>query len=231
MPRFMLTALLMFALRATALGDTSVWEIDPVHSSAQFAVRHLMVSTVRGEFGKMSGTVKLDDSDPTKSSIEATIDTASINTRIAKRDNDLKGPDFFDVTKYPTITFKSKKIAAAGEGKFKVTGDLTLHGVTKEIVLDVEGTTTPIKDHMGKMRLGGGATTTINRKDFGLAYNRALETGGVLIGEEVDVTIDVELTQKPDVAATATEAVTGAAAQTTSDAAKKAMQAVTGGAK
>jgi polyisoprenoid-binding protein YceI len=231
MHRFMLTALLVFALTATALGDTSVWEIDPAHSSAQFAVRHLMVSTVRGEFGKMSGTLKLDDSDPTKSSIEATIDATSINTRIAKRDEHLKSPDFFDVAKYPTVTFKSKKIETAGEGKFTVTGDLTLRGVTKEVVLNIEGTTTPVKDPMGKVRLGGGATTKINRKDFGLAYNRALETGGVLIGEEVNVTIDVELTQKPDVAATAMEAVTGAAAQTASDAARKAMQAVTGGAK
>jgi polyisoprenoid-binding protein YceI len=196
MRRFVAAAFIVCALRVAALADTSVWEIDPAHSSTLFAVRHLMVSTVRGEFGKVAGTVTLDESDPTKSSIEATIDTTSINTRNAKRDNDLKGPDFFDVAKYPTITFKSKKIEAVGEGKFKVTGDLTMHGVTREVVLDVEGTTTPIKDPMGRMKLGGGATTKLNRKDFGLIYNKTLETGGVLIGEEVDVTIDVELTQK-----------------------------------
>jgi polyisoprenoid-binding protein YceI len=196
MRRFVFTVLTILALRATALGDTSVWEIDPVHTSAQFAVRHLMVSTVRGEFGKTTGTLTLDEQDPTKSTIEATIDATSINTRIAKRDDHLKSPDFFDVAKYPTITFKSKKIEAVGEGKFKVTGDLTMHGVTKEIVLNVEGTTKSFKDPMGKLRIGGGATTKLNRKDFGLAYNKVLESGGVLVGDEVDITIDVELTQK-----------------------------------
>jgi polyisoprenoid-binding protein YceI len=196
MRRFAFAAFIILTLSTTALGDPSIWEIDSTHSSAQFAVRHLMVSTVRGGFGKVSGTVTLEESDPTKSAIEATIDTTSIDTRIAKRDDHLKSPDFFDVAKYPTITFKSKKIEAVGEGKFKVTGDLTMRGVTKEVVLDVEGTTKGVKDPMGKVRIGGGATTKLNRKDFGLAYNRALETGGVLIGEEVDVTIDVELTQK-----------------------------------
>jgi polyisoprenoid-binding protein YceI len=196
MRRFVAAAFIVLVLRVTALADTSAWEIDPAHSSTLFAVRHLMVSTVRGEFGKVTGTVTLDASDPTKSSIEATIDTTSINTRNAKRDDHLKGPDFFDVAKYPTMTFKSKKIEALGKGKFKVTGDLTMHGVTQEVVLDVEGATTPVKDPMGKMRLGGGATTKLNRKDFGIVYNRGLETGGILIGEEVDVTIDVELTQK-----------------------------------
>lgn len=196
MRRFVFAALIVFTLGTMALGATSVWEIDTSHSSAQFAVRHLMVSTVRGDFGKTTGTLTLDEQDPTKSTIEATIDVSSINTRNQKRDDHLKSPDFFDATTYPTMTFKSKKVEAAGEGKFKVTGDLTLRGVTKEIVLNVEGTTKPTKDPMGKMRLGGGATAKINRKDFGLAYNKALETGGVLIGEEVDITIDVELTQK-----------------------------------
>jgi polyisoprenoid-binding protein YceI len=196
MRRFIFTALMVIALRAIALGDTSVWEIDPAHTSAQFAVRHLMVSTVRGEFGKTTGTLTLDGQDPTKSMLDATIDATSLNTRITKRDDHLKSPDFFDVAQYPTITFKSKKIESAGEGKFKVTGDLTMHGITKEVMLNVEGSTKPTKDPAGKMRLGGGATTKINRKDFGLAYNKALETGGVLIGEDVDITIDVELTQK-----------------------------------
>lgn len=196
MHRFVAAVFIVLALRLTTLADTSVWEIDPAHSSVLFAVRHLMVATVRGEFGKVTGTVTLDENDPTKSSIEATIDTTSINTRNAKRDEHLRGPDFFDVEKYPTMTFKSTKIEALGEGKFKVSGDLTMHGVTKEVVLAVEGTTTPVKDPMGRVKLGGGATTTLNRKDFGIVYNRPLETGGILIGEEVDVTIDVELTRQ-----------------------------------
>lgn len=196
MRRFVLTAFLVLALRTVALGDASVWKIDPVHSSTQFAVRHMMVSTVRGEFGKVSGTVTLDENDPTKSVIEATIDAASINTRVEKRDKHLKSPEFFDVEKYPTITFKSKKIERVGEGKFTVVGDLTMRDVTKEVVLDVTGTTTPVKDPMGKMRLGGSATTTINRKDFGFSYNKLLETGGMLVGEDVNITIDVELTPK-----------------------------------
>lgn len=196
MHRLVLTAFIVFALQTTALGNTSVWQIDPIHSNVQFAVRHLMISTVRGEFSKVRGTVTLDESDPTKSVIEATIDTDSINTRVEKRDNHLKSPEFFDVEKYPTITFKSKKIATAGEGNFTVLGDLTMRGVTKEVVLNVAGTTKPVKDPTGKMRLGGSATTTINRKDFGFSYNKLLETGGVLVGDEVNITIDVELTQK-----------------------------------
>jgi polyisoprenoid-binding protein YceI len=203
MRRFVLFAGVFLALRATALADTSVWEIDPAHTSAQFAIRHLMVSTVRGEFSKVTGTVALNEQDPTQSTVEATIDAASLNTRIAKRDEHLKSPDFFDVAQYPTITFKSKKIEAAGDGKFKVTGDLTMHGVTKEVVLNVEGTPKPIKDPTGKLRIGGGATTRINRKDFGINYNRVLETGGVVVGDEVDITIDVELTQKQSTAAVA----------------------------
>ncbi len=196
MGRLFIVAIAIFTLVAPAFGATSVWEIDPVHTNSQFAVRHLMVSTVRGEFGKTTGTFTLDDQDTTKSTVEATIDASSINTRVEKRDAHLKSSDFFDVEKYPTLTFKSKKFETVGEGKFKVTGDLTLHGVTKEVVLNVEGTTTPFKDPMGKMRIGGMATTRINRKDFGLAYNKVLETGGMLVGDDVDITIDVELTQK-----------------------------------
>jgi polyisoprenoid-binding protein YceI len=201
MRRFFLCAVSALVMALPTLGKASVWEIDPAHSSAQFAIRHLMVSTVRGEFTKFSGTFTLDDKDLTKSTLEASIDVASINTRITKRDDHLKSPDFFDVATYPTMTFKSKKVEAAGEGKLKVTGDLTLHGVTKEVVLDVSGSTKSIKDPMGKMRLGGSATTKINRKEFGLTYNKTLETGGMLVGEEVDITIDVELTEKADTAA------------------------------
>jgi polyisoprenoid-binding protein YceI len=198
MRRFAVAALTLIVLGSPALGRAATWTIDPAHTSAQFAVRHLMVSTVRGEFGKVSGTVNLDEHDPAKTSIDATIDATSINTRVAKRDEHLKNPDFLDVAKYPTITFKSKKVEKVADTKFKVTGDLTLHGVTKEVVLDVEGSPTPIKDPSGNLRIGGVATTKINRQDFGLQWNRTLETGGVVIGDEVSITIDIELTRKAE---------------------------------
>jgi polyisoprenoid-binding protein YceI len=210
MRRFLLFVLTITSLGFPVLTRAATWDIDPAHTSAQFAVRHLMVSTVRGEFGKVSGTVNLDEQDPTKSSIEATIDTPSLNTRVTKRDDHLKGPDFFDVAQYPTITFKSKKIEKVGNSKFKVTGDLTLRGVTKEVVLDVEGSPEPIKDPLGNLRIGGQATTKINRKDFGIVYNTPLQTSGVLIGEEVTITIDVEITKKPEQASAAGSSAAGA---------------------
>jgi len=175
------------------LAAASMWQIDPVHTSAQFAVRHLMVSTVRGALGKVTGTAKLDDSDLTKSSVEASIDVTGIDTREPKRDEHLKSPDFFDVAKYPTITFKSKKITPVSDSKFQVTGDLTMHGVTKEVVLDVEGSPKPFTDPMGNLKLGGVANTKLNRKDFGVQWNKAMDGGGVVVGDTVDVTIDVEL--------------------------------------
>ena len=187
---------ILAALALPALAPAASWNLDPAHTSVQFSVRHLMVSTVRGAFGKVSGTVQADEQDPTRSKIEATIDAASIDTRIEKRDAHLKSADFLDVAKYPTITFVSKKIERAGQDHFKVTGDLTLHGVTREVTLDVEGPTTEIKDPMGKTRAGALATTTINRKDFGLAWNQALEAGGVAVGDEVKITIDVEATKQ-----------------------------------
>jgi polyisoprenoid-binding protein YceI len=168
-----------------------VWEIDSVHSGAHFTVRHMMVSNVRGEFGAVTGTLNLDEKDVTKSTVEASIDATTINTREPKRDTHLKSPDFFDVAKFPTITFKSKKVEAAGAGKLKVTGDLTMHGVTKSVVLDVEGPGAA----MGNKR-GASATTKINRKDFGLGWNKVLEAGGVAVGEEVKVEIDLELNKK-----------------------------------
>lgn len=190
---FILMAAVLFAPQVSG---ASTWQIDPAHTNAQFAVRHLMVSTVRGNFTKINGTVQLDDQDPTKSTIQATLDAASLDTRVEKRDQHLKSPDFFDVTKYPTLTFTSKKIQKVGDGQFQVTGDLTIHGVTKEVVLKVEGQPQPFRDPTGVMRVGGLATTKINRKDFGLTWNQALETGGVLVGDDVDITIDVELVQK-----------------------------------
>jgi polyisoprenoid-binding protein YceI len=174
----------------------STWEIDPAHTRANFAVRHLVISTVRGTMGQVTGTAVLDESDVTKSSVTATIDAKGIDTREAKRDEHLRGPDFLDVAKYPTITFTSKTVEPAGAGKYKVTGDLTLHGVTKEVTLDVTGSPTPMKDPFGNTKLGGVATTKLNRQDFGIAWSKALDGGGLVVGDEVEVTIDVELVKK-----------------------------------
>jgi polyisoprenoid-binding protein YceI len=188
--------MIAFTFAAPVLAHADNWQIDPMHTSVEFTVRHMMISNVKGTFEKTSGTVTVEGSDPTTAKIDATIDASSINTRVEKRDADLKSPDFLDVAKYPTITFKSTKVEAAGEGKWKVTGDLTLHGVTKPVVLDVESTGTPIKDPFGNTRAGASATTKINRKDFGVAYNKALEAGGVVVGDEVSITIDVEAIKK-----------------------------------
>ncbi|HET9100948.1 MAG TPA: YceI family protein, partial [Acidobacteriaceae bacterium] len=164
-----------------------LYAIDPAHSSVHFSVRHLMVSNVRGEFAKISGTVKYDPEKPETSTVEATIDATSISTRDAQRDAHLKSADFLDVEKFPALTFRSKKIeVAAGGGK--VTGDLTIHGVTREITLDVEGPTAEMKDPWGKQRIGASATAKLNRKDFGLTWNAALEAGGVMVGDEVKIT-------------------------------------------
>jgi len=188
-----ISALLLTAPLAAA---AATWDLDPAHTSVQFSVRHLMVSNVRGEFGKTSGTVEGDENDPTHAKLQATIDAASINTRIEKRDTHLRSPDFLDVAKYPTLTFVSTKIEPAGSGHFKVTGDLTLHGVTKPVVLDVEGPTPSMKDPWGKTRAGAQATTKINRKDFGLTWNQTLDAGGVAVGDELAITIDVEATKR-----------------------------------
>jgi len=204
MRRHLAFTFIAITLAVPAAGKASVWEIDPAHTSAQFAIRHLMVSTVRGDFRKVSGKVNLDDQDVTKSTVDATIDVASIDTGIAKRDDHLRSADFFDVAKYPTMTFKSKKIQkGSGDGNYKITGDLTLRGVTKEVVLDFEGNLKPVKSPQGKTLIGGMATTKINRKDFGLTWNAALETGGVAVGEDVTITIDIEMTQ-PNTTATST---------------------------
>ena len=185
---------LVAALPVLAHADS--WQIDPIHTSVEFTVRHMMISNVKGQFTKTSGTITVNGSDATSAQIDATIDATSIDTRVERRDDDLKGPNFLDVAKFPTITFKSTKVEAAGPGKWKVTGDLTLHGVTKPVVLDVEASGTPIHDPMGNTRAGASATTKINRKDFGLAYNKALEAGGVMVGDEVAISIDVEAIKK-----------------------------------
>jgi polyisoprenoid-binding protein YceI len=170
-----------------AVGQTQSWSIDPAHSSAQFAVRHMGISTVRGAFTKVSGSVQYDAADPQKTTIDATIDANSVDTRVEMRDNDLRSPNFFDVTKYPSLTFKSKRVEAVGGGKLKVSGDLTIHGVTKEIILDVEGPSAAVKDPGGNLHVGAGASTSINRKDFGV------NGAGPMVGDEVTITIDLEL--------------------------------------
>ena len=185
---------MMIALPMVARADT--WQIDPMHTSVEFTVRHMMISNVKGTFQKTAGTVTTNGSDPASATIDATIDASSVDTRVERRDAHLKSPDFLDVAKYPTITFKSTKIEAAGPGKFTVTGDLTLHGVTKPVVLDVETAGAPIKDPMGNMRAGASATTKIKRSDFGLTWNKALETGGLVVGDEVAISIDVEAIKK-----------------------------------
>jgi polyisoprenoid-binding protein YceI len=172
---------------------TSAWQIDPNHSSAQFAVRHLAISTVRGAFTKVSGTVQWDDTDITKSVVDVTIDAGSVDTRVEGRDKDLRSDHFFDVTKYPTITFKSKKVEQAGAGKLKITGDLTIHGTTKEVVLDVDGPTPAVKDPWGNQRMAATATTKVNRQDFGVKWNATMDNGGVVVGDDVNITIDVEM--------------------------------------
>jgi len=190
MSRFVFSLVIALAMAASAVAQAGTWQIDPNHTAAQFSVRHLGVSTVRGAFTKVTGTVKHDPADPTKDSIDVTIDANSVDTRVEMRDNDLRSARFFDVQKYPTMTFHSKSVKVFGAGKLQITADLTIHGVTKEVVLDVDGPTEAIKDPMGKgQRMGASATTKVNRQDFGVS---ALP--GV-VGDEITITIDVEMTK------------------------------------
>jgi polyisoprenoid-binding protein YceI len=186
------SALAFAALSAPSLALATPYEFDPSHTTARFTVKHMMVTNVHGEFGKVTGTLDLDEKDVTKSTVAVTIDASTIDTREPKRDAHLRSKDFFEVEKYPSVTFKSKKVEAAGEGKLKVTGDLTMHGITKEVVLDVEGPSKEVKDPYGNMRVGATASTTINRKDFGLNWNVALEAGGVLVSDAVKVDLEIE---------------------------------------
>jgi polyisoprenoid-binding protein YceI len=193
MKRIIASISTIIALFLPVFASAAVWTIDPDHSNVGFKVRHLMVSNVKGSFDKHTGTVDINDTDITKSHVTVTIDTNSINTNVQKRDDHLRSPDFFDVAKFPAMTFVSKKVARAGQDRLKVTGDLTLHGVTKEVVLDVEGPSKESKDPWGVIRRGASASTKINRKDFGLVWNKALETGGIAVGEEVSITLEIEM--------------------------------------
>lgn len=185
--RIAVTAGLVAVLSLPAAAATATWQIDPAHSSAQFAVKHLMISTVRGAFTSVKGSIQLDDKDITKSSVEVTIDVNSVDTRQPDRDKDLKSDHFFDADHFPTITFKSKKVEQVSPGKLKVTGDLTIRGTTKEVVLDVDGPTAPIKDPWGNQRIGVNASSKVTRQDFGITY------GPGMIGDEISITIDAEM--------------------------------------
>jgi polyisoprenoid-binding protein YceI len=181
------------AIVCSANGQSTSWRIDPLHSLAQFSVRHMMISTVRGQFGGVKGTIVYDPKNPTAATVEATIDCATINTGEPKRDNDLKGEEFFDVKKYPVMKFKSKKVEVAGAGRLKVTGDLTINAITRQVVLDLEGPTAPIKDTQNREKIGASATTKVSRKEFGILYNPIMETGGVAVSDEVSIVLDIEM--------------------------------------
>jgi|SRR5579862_3451134 len=172
--------------------STTTWNLDPAHSSAEFKVKHMMISNVKGHFAKLSGALSLDQAGLPGSRVEATIDASSLETRDPQRDAHLKSPDFFDVQKFPTLAFKSTQVSVVGDGELAVEGDLTIHGVTRKVTFSVEGPTPPSKDPWSNTRVGVSATTKINRKDFGLTWNATLETGGILVGDEVTITLDVQ---------------------------------------
>jgi polyisoprenoid-binding protein YceI len=191
--RIAATAGLAAILSLPAGAATSEWRIDPQHSSAQFSVRHMAISTVRGAFSKVNGTIVLDDKDIAKSTVDVTIDVSTVDTREPARDNDLRSDKFFDVAHFPTMTFKSKRVEQVAPGKLRVTGDLTIRGTAKEIVLDVEGPTSPVKDPWGNVRAAATATSKVNRQDFGVKWNATLDNGGVVVGDDVNIIIDAEM--------------------------------------
>jgi polyisoprenoid-binding protein YceI len=182
----------MATISATSAPATTIWKIEPAHSAAEFKVKHMMISNVKGSFTGLDGELIENFADPTRSSIRATVDVSTLSTGDAQRDGHLKSADFFELEKFPTMTFKSTSVKQKGEEEYAVTGDLTLHGVTKPVTFAVEGPSAPSKDPWGNTRIGLSATTKINRKDFGLTWNAALETGGILVGEDVAITLDVQ---------------------------------------
>jgi polyisoprenoid-binding protein YceI len=179
-----------------AAAQQEEWTLDPAHSGARFTVRHMMVTNVHGEFAKLSGKVVTEGRDFTKARVEVVIDAASITTRNEGRDKHLRSADFFDTATYPTLEFKSKRIERVSEGSYRMIGDLTMRGVTKEVVLEVSGPTPEIKDQRGNSRMGASATTRVNRKDFNILYNSIVEGVGVVVGDEVNIAIDVELIKR-----------------------------------
>ena len=194
--RLALAATLVAALAVPSPAATATWQIDPAHTAAGFSVRHMMIATVRGQFKGVTGTVLWDDQDINNSTVDVTIDANTVDTGESKRDGDLKSANFFDVKNYPTITFKSTKIEKISAGKMKVTGNLTIHGVTKQVVLDVEGPSGAVKDPWGNTRVALNATTTVNRMDYGVKWNAKMDSGGMVVGDEVNINIDLEMTKK-----------------------------------
>ena len=195
--RFVVAALLSIATPAFA----ETYDLDPSHSAATFTVQHLMFTKVHGEFGGVTGSFTYDPKEPTKATVEASVDATTVNTREPKRDTHLRSPDFFDVAKYARLTFKSTKVEKGAKGHLKLHGDLTIHGVTKNVVFDVTGPSPEIKDPWGATKIAASATATINRKDFGLNWNKALEAGGFLVGDEVTIELNLEGSKKAPTAA------------------------------
>ena len=193
---FVATAGLAVLFAVPIYASTSSWQIDSQHTAAQFSVRHLAISTVRGQFSSVKGTVQIDDTDVSKSTVDVSIDVNSVDTREPKRDAHLKSADFFDAAKYPEMVFKSKKVERAPDGRLKVRGDLTIRGITKEVILDVDGPTGAVKDPWGMQRAGLTATTKINRQDFGVKWNAPMDNGGVVVGDEISIVIDLEMTKQ-----------------------------------
>ena len=194
--RAFITAAIAGILSLPSVAATTTWKVDPAHTAAQFGVKHLMIATVRGSFKGVNGTINWDDSDVTKSTVDVTIDATTVDTGEPARDKDLKSDKFFDTADNPTLTFKSTKVEEAGAGKLKVTGDLTIRGVTKQVVLDVDGPSASIKDPYGKTRSALSASTKINRQDFGVKWNANLDGGGVVVGDDVNITIDLEMVKQ-----------------------------------
>ena len=179
----------MLTLGVPAMAQSTPWQLDPAHSSAQFAVKHMGISTVRGTFTKLGGSAQYDPANAKNDSVEVTIDTASVDTRVEMRDNDLRSDHFFDVQKYPTMTFRSTKVESAGTDKLKITGDLTIRGITKPVILAVDGPSKPVDDGRGHLHMGVSATGSVNRTDFGMTGYQGM------VGNDVQLTIDAELVQ------------------------------------
>ena len=196
MKRLILSTLAVIVLTLPIYVGAATWQIDPDHSSFQFKVRHMTVSNVKGEFKKAKGTVTLDENNLTGLRVELTLDATSVNTDHAKRDDHLRSEDFFDVAKYPTITFVSKKVIQVDQNRSQVIGDLTIRGVTKEITVDVEGPTPEVKDPGGNFRRGATGSSKINRKDFGMVWHKVLDNGGLVVGDDVNISVEVELVKK-----------------------------------
>lgn len=198
MKHILKTLAFSLALLSPRIAAASAWNVDPDHSNVGFTIKHLMITNVRGNFVKFDGKVNLDERDVSKSTVSATVDVSSINTNVQKRDEHLKSPDFFDVAKFPTMTFVSKKWSKGPKGDLKISGDLTIHGVTKQVVLNAAPFSRESKDPWGNIRRATSASAKIHRQDYGLTWNKSLDTGGVLIGDDVDISLEIELVKAQD---------------------------------